>query len=90
MPLLLYAIHNYTKEGGLPIRHRPNPSPVDPLAQNMPIAATRAVLTVAEAAPKPECARVTNCWAVRPVIAINSIAMTAPPDEVHRGVSARR
>jgi len=62
MPLLLYAMHNYTKEGGLPIRHRPNPSPVEPSAPKMPMTAARAGFTVAEAAPKPERARVTNCW----------------------------
>jgi len=72
MPLLLHAMYNYTKQGGLPIRRRPRPSPVEPSAPKMPMVAARALLTIKLADPKAERARVTSSWTVRPVIAISS------------------
>jgi len=44
-------MHEYTRRGHLPIKHKPRPSPVVPSRQNIPSSAARCELTAAEASP---------------------------------------
>ena len=82
-------INVYARED-LPIRHSPLPSPVTPSVKKMPRDAALAALKHAEAVPptvpKAERARWTSVCAVRPVMAMSSLAMAKPPAQTHYSV----
>ena len=89
---LYLCVGMYVNWGGgvLPNNNIPRPSPVTPSRPKMPRNAALAALEPAEAVPptteKAERARRTSACAVRPVMAMSSLACAKPPAQAHCSV----